>query len=186
VTIHALGRDIHLISFDLDDTLVDTFGSVPARVRAALQSMHPRITLTAEAIELIALDIAGGNPERRNVRLLESVALSGDDPVALELLEAFAANDALIGLIEGAHEVLQALHGQATLAIVTNGVTAIQNRKVTRHHHRRDGRWLCIGLRPHADPYVSLDVLPEPDATIDRLTELLPPFGLDLRRTTTI
>ena len=132
----GFGREIGLVSFDLDDTLVDTFGSVPARVRAALQAMRPRIAVDDEAIDLIALDIASGNHELRNIRLIEAMALQTGDPLAAELLESFAGNTSLIRLIDGAIEVLEYLHGNAHLAVITNGFTTIQRRKI--EHHRLD------------------------------------------------
>jgi putative hydrolase of the HAD superfamily len=133
--LHAFGRELRLVSFDLDDTLVDTLASVPPRVRATLLAMNHRFArpLPEAEIDEVARVVVVGDPDGRPARLLTALQLAQDDPVALELIEAYAANDHFIEAAEGAERVLAALSERTSVVVITNGVTRIQAGKVRRN-----------------------------------------------------
>jgi putative hydrolase of the HAD superfamily len=135
MTLRAFDRDIQLVSFDLDDTLVDTLASVPPRVRAALTAMQPRLprVLPDEAIDEIADFVAQGDPDLRPTRLLGALELAHDDPVAVELIESYAANDHLIDATAGAAGVMKRLSERVTVVVITNGAERIQSGKLRRN-----------------------------------------------------
>jgi HAD superfamily hydrolase (TIGR01549 family) len=230
LTLRAFGRDIRLVSFDLDDTLVDTFASVPPRVRATLQAMNHRFakTLSEDEIDEVARLVIEGDPDGRPSRLLSALDLAQDDPVALELIEAYAANDDFIGPMDGAIHVLDTLAGHVTIVVITNGITRIQAGKLARNDLDRFVKELVCsedvnirkpdtgiflhacalaGVSPdaavHVGDSISNDVMgakntgfasvllrtdvpwpamefpPEPNATIERLIDLLQLLGLE-------
>ena len=132
----CLGRTIRLVSFDLDDTLVETFGSIPARIRAAIRDAPLPVVPDDDRIVAIIRAVLDGDPSARPARLVAEIGLTQGDPLAGRLIRAYSTDTASIEAVAGAREVLEALSTQVRIAVVTNGGNggyARQAAKLERH-----------------------------------------------------
>jgi HAD superfamily hydrolase (TIGR01509 family) len=129
-------RGIRLLSFDLDDTLVDTDAAAPARLEAAVRRAFEVI----EGVDRRRLEMAyergmAADPitEGRIPAFLAVLGLRVEDERAAAIRQAYNAE--LIGnleLMDGAEDVLQRLRGRFTLAVVTNGPADLQRPKIDK------------------------------------------------------
>lgn len=128
----TLNRDIRLVSLDLDDTLIDTWGSVPARVRYALLDVAPKlgVRITADRVEAIAAAIADGEPDTRAVRFASMVGLDEADERLEPIQTAYSYTLELMELLPDAAAVLRTLRRHLDVVITTNGRQDIQEQKL--------------------------------------------------------
>ncbi len=128
-------RRFALISFDLDDTLIDTDGAAPGRIEAAVRRAVEVLgdvdEVRLEAARARALE-ADPVTVGRIVAFFDALDLPVDDPRAVAIREAYngALQPEAVAWVPGAREVLLRLRDRFTLAIVTNGPTEMQRPKV--------------------------------------------------------
>ncbi|MSQ61805.1 MAG: HAD family hydrolase [Dehalococcoidia bacterium] len=129
---------IRMVTFDLDDTLVDTFGTIPARVRNAIEAGRRTLglALVVEAEDAVIAAVRQGNPNERPRRLIDALGVADD--AAGPVLEAYRTPMLdLLKALPGAEETLQVLAGRYELAIITNGWEALQWAKVRKFGFER-------------------------------------------------
>lgn len=129
-------RGIHLISFDLDDTLVDTDATTPYRIEAAASEARrllPGLELArAEDALRRAMD---ANPvtEGTVVVFIEALGLDVAGETGVSIRRAY--NQVVLDTLEwipGAQDTLARLRERYQLALVTNGPATMQWPKVHR------------------------------------------------------
>jgi 2-haloacid dehalogenase len=127
--------------FDADGTLFDYDRAETAALRAAFQEIgaafDPGYVATYRRINQAlwqALERGEVKPDALKVRrfelLLEAIGVAYPAAALSEIYLRCLADCS--ELVEGAEEVLSALHGQCQAAIVTNGLQAVQRRRVAR------------------------------------------------------
>ena len=154
----APGVVITVVLFDLDDTLFDHWASTRAALAdlrrrfpaldslpvALVETEHRRLL---EALHLRVLAGALTVDEARVERFRQLLALAGrtaDGSAAAEAAAAYrAAYLAHWRPVEGALELLAAVHGRLATGVVTNNVAAEQRQKI-----------VACGLGPHLDAVV--------------------------------
>lgn len=129
-------RGIALISFDLDDTLVDTDGAAPVRVDAAVR----RAVEVIEGVDRDLLELArdravAADPvvDGRLAVFFDVLGMEGDSEAGRAIRAAYNAPlPEVLEWVEGAPELLARLRGRFRLAVVTNGPSEIQRPKVAK------------------------------------------------------
>ena len=129
---------IRMVTFDLDDTLVDTFGTVPVRVRNAIEAGRRTLglELAPEGEAAVIAAVKQGDPNERPRRLVDALGIV--DHAAGPVLEAYRTP--MLDLLEAlpaAEETLRALAGRYELAIITNGGKVLQWAKVRKFGFER-------------------------------------------------
>lgn len=129
-------RGITLISFDLDDTLVDSDGAAPVRLDAAARRASEVIPgLAADLLVEARSRALAADPvvQGRLQVFFGTLGVEFDSEPARAIRAAY--NELLPAVLqwtEGAPELLVRLRGRYRLAIVTNGPTTIQRPKVDK------------------------------------------------------
>jgi putative hydrolase of the HAD superfamily len=129
-------RGVTLISFDLDDTLVDTDAAAPARFEAVLRAVVDAAPATDRALLTRAHQRAlKADPvvEGRLGAFFATLGVTVDSPVGQAARRAY--NEVLPDVLEwmdGAPELLARLRGRYRLGIVTNGPSEIQRPKLDK------------------------------------------------------
>ncbi len=152
------------VLFDLDDTLFDHRGCTRDAL-AEVRSRYPVLrSLSAEAIEReysrlleeLHLEVLAGHPtldEARIERFRRLLAFAGDavgSDAALAATVCRAAYRAAWRPVDGALELLAALHGHSAIGIVTNNVAEEQRQKIA-----------ACGFEPHVGAASSDDSVTE-------------------------
>lgn len=131
-----------VVLFDLDHTLLDSAGSEASAFDQTVRSIGldptPDLFQTYRTINTaLWAKVEQGEltPDQVKVRRFEQFLAKsptgGSDPV--EMAATFAAGLGNNGdLYPGAREVLDKLAGQVTMGLVTNGLSAVQRRRVER------------------------------------------------------
>ena len=134
------------VLFDLDDTLFDHWACTRAalaelRERFAVLGRVPAAIVEAEhrrLLEELHLQVLAGQltvDDARVERFRRLLAFAGDDAAAAAAADAAAAyRAAYLGHwrpVEGARELLAALHGRVPTGIVTNNVASEQRQKIS-------------------------------------------------------
>ncbi len=140
------GRPIELLCFDLDDTLLDTEAGAPSRFEAAvraLRSMRPDLdgATIARAVER---GLRTHPTEGRVANFIADVGVTDSADVAELRTAYFAAMADVADAITGAQEALTALADHFRLAIVTNGPSEQQRRKLDRSGLGAQVNWIVI------------------------------------------
>ncbi len=126
---------IRLVTLDLDDTLVATTATVPARVRAAsarAAGLLGRSFTSTEVDDLVAAALTR-DPDLRWDVLLASLGVSRNHPHAEALIDAYTAP--MLDLLEatpGACETVAALVERFRVIVITNGSDPLQRTKLHR------------------------------------------------------
>jgi putative hydrolase of the HAD superfamily len=124
-----------LILFDLDDTLIDTSGSIlPYRFRRIVDFLLKNgakvPSLDHSLIELQKSLEKTNTTEEAVKNFLESFHLAKEFfPIALTLLNEPLSENVKISLVPGAKEILQDLHPFHDLGLVTKGDPDLQKQK---------------------------------------------------------
>jgi putative hydrolase of the HAD superfamily len=131
-----------LILFDLDDTLIDTSGSItPYRLREILSFLlkqgAPLPPLEEAFLELQKIIEQTDSTQRAVKNFLERYRIGGFFPQAEKLLSDPLPPDFNVLLCPGAKKILQDLHPFHDLALVTRGFFELQRQK-----------WEKAGLEP--------------------------------------
>jgi len=129
---------LRLISFDLDDTIVDSESRSPARLAAAVDALRAAgVRRTAEVWEAAMAAAHGADPALGG-RFAPLLAALGLDPASRDsaILAAREAYEAALfdGLtpFPDAEEVLARLKPRYRIAVTTNGPAALQREKLRR------------------------------------------------------
>jgi 2-haloacid dehalogenase len=116
----ALRKTFHSLTLPFEDEYLGVYRSINSKLWQALEQHE----ITPAVLRF-----------RRFELLLESLQLSGSpDQMSTAYIEQLAI---CTDLIDGAYEVLQTLHGTSRLAIVTNGLQAVQRSRLA-HSAIRD------------------------------------------------
>ncbi|HQU08933.1 MAG TPA: HAD family hydrolase [Opitutales bacterium] len=144
-----MGIPIHrlrVVVFDVDDTLYSqkSFTLSGFRAAAGFLGGHCGSSSTADLFydELVALFEAGQRVHLMN-QALERVGLGPSQSLAHALVEAYRAHWPSVALFEDTRGVLESLRSVYRLALVTDGLWAVQQRKVQ-----------ALGLTPYFDPII--------------------------------
>ena len=132
---NALGREVRLITFDLDDTLVDTFGGIPARVRHAVRvaATQHRVPLPAGGEAAVVSVVMEGHPDLKPANLLRGLGIGDAHPARAAVLAAYHEKTLeLLQPVAGAVDLLDLLAGRYALAVITNGEDGLQRAKLRR------------------------------------------------------
>ena len=127
-----------MVTFDLDDTLVDTSATVPARVRNAIKAGRRELglKLPVEYEDYVIAAVTQSDPNKRPHWLIVALGIAEDQ--AAPVLEAYQTPTMdLLEALPDAMETLRALAGRYELAIVTNGWEALQWAKVRKFGFER-------------------------------------------------
>ena len=138
-----MNRFFRHIVFDLDDTLLDTSGSlIPAAARRAIEAM---LTVSGQREETgrAPVDVDSWLAKRNEILRRDPRAdvwlrLDGDEEIADIGRRAFFTYpvelmpDAALRLTDGATEILNWSRERATLHLVTSGDATTQNKKIER------------------------------------------------------
>lgn len=140
------GRPIELLCFDLDDTLLDTEAGAPARFEAAvrtLRSMRPDLdgATIARAVER---GLRTHPTEGRVANFITDVGVTDPADVAQLRTAYLAAMADVTDAVSGAQDALTALAAHFRLAIVTNGPSEQQRRKLDRSGLGARVDWIVI------------------------------------------
>ena len=132
---NALGREVRLITFDLDDTLVDTFGGIPARVRHAVDAattLH-NVPLGDGGEAAVLAAVMEGHPDLKPANLLRGLGIGDAHPARAAVLAAYHEKTLeFLQPVAGAVDLLDLLAGRYALAVITNGEDALQRAKLRR------------------------------------------------------
>ena len=129
-------RGISLLSFDLDDTLLDTDGVAEYRVRAAIAAASRAVPDLATTVAEEALRRAmAANPvtEGTVVVFIEALGLEVASEAGIAVRRAY--NEVVLDTldwVDGARDVLVRLREHYRLAIVTNGPPTMQWPKIRK------------------------------------------------------
>ena len=116
----ALKNTFHSLTLPFEDDYLGVYRQINYKLWQALEQQE----ITPAVLRF-----------RRFELLLESLQLSGSpDQMSTAYVEQLAI---CTDLIDGAYEVLQTLHGKSQLAIVTNGLQAVQRSRLA-HSRIRD------------------------------------------------
>lgn len=135
MTAHGWRDEIRLLTFDLDDTLIDTDGIAPERVADAIEVARTLLGADAADYEAVHAAVVATNPVSPG-RAVTLLRLLGVDPAhehAARIREAYGRR--LVDLVRPfpeAIEVLTALRDRVRLGIVSNGPEALQRAKFER------------------------------------------------------
>ncbi len=120
-----------LIIFDLDDTLIDTTGSVtPFKMKAVLERIFGRPPRAEELQELMAInETAAKTPEAiERFAALHHIAIG----TALQELTTPLPNDFLVSCTPNAKQILQHYAKKVPIALVTGGHPPFQLEKLEK------------------------------------------------------
>ena len=116
----ALKKTFHSLTLPFEDEYLGVYRNINSKLWRALEQHE----ITPAVLRF-----------RRFELLLESLRLSGSpDQMSTAYIEQLAICS---DLMDGAYEVLQTLHGRSQLAIVTNGLQAVQRSRLA-HSRIRD------------------------------------------------
>lgn len=138
--------EVRLLTFDLDDTLIDTDGIAPERVADAIEVARALLGPDAADYEAIHAAVVATNPVSPG-RAATLLQLLGVDPAhehAARIREAYGRR--LVDLVRPfpeAIEVLTALRDRVLVGVVSNGPETLQRTKLER-----------CGLTPYVDVIV--------------------------------
>jgi len=146
------GREIDLLCLDMDDTLIDTEGGVASRFADAtrvIRRICPEIDPAAiqRVIDkVMAVDPHGG-------RFATFVADLGiTEPAEVQhVRDAYFETMLDVDLFEGVHDILAALRERFSLALITNGPSELQRRKVAAFDFEPRVDWIVISGEVGAD-----------------------------------
>ena len=127
------GCTIELVTFDLDDTLVDTYATVPTRARHALAAGIGALglNLSSKQREALVTGVTMGDPDERPLSLLRDLGLERDEPAGRLVLEAYGEHTlALLEPMDGAAEILSHVSSRCAVAVITNGPDELQRAKL--------------------------------------------------------
>ena len=139
------GRDIDLLCLDMDDTLIDTEGGVFDRFQDATRTIREiRPDIEPAMIQRVIDRVTGVDPN--SGRFATFVADLGIvDPAEVQVVrDSYFTRMLDVDLFEGVHEVLAALRERFRLAIITNGPSELQRRKVAAFDFEERVDWIVI------------------------------------------
>ena len=133
----GLGRDIRLVTLDLDDTLIDTDAAASGRVADAMRVAAEQLgdAVNAEMAARIEAAVVAADPitPGRLATMFDLLGITADHAAAPAIRAAYNARlVALLELFEDVPETLAALRERYTVAIVTNGPVWMQSAKLER------------------------------------------------------
>lgn len=140
------GRPIDLLCLDLDDTLIDGEGGAPRRFEDASEVVRrlrpelPRADLDAIVARALATDPNRG----RMANFIGELRLTEERDVAAVREAYFATMPEGTALFEGVHDILAALRARFRLAIVTNGPSELQRRKLDFFDLEQRVDWIVV------------------------------------------
>lgn len=140
------GRDIDLLCLDMDDTLIATEAGAPRRFEDAARAIRRiRPEIAAGAIEeAVARRLAADPNHGRFLNFTNDLGITAADELQVVRDAYFETMPEGTELFEGVHEILDALRKRFRLAIITNGPSELQRRKVAHFdlEHRVD--WIVV------------------------------------------
>ncbi len=129
----TLGRPIRLVTFDLDDTLVDTFATIPERVKYAYDYATKVLGVPVPELgceELVAV-VLNGHPDERPDNLLRGLGLPRDHHLRAPIGKAYGKLTLeLLRPTAGAVETFAEIASRYAVAVITNGEDALQREKL--------------------------------------------------------
>lgn len=129
----ALGRPIRLVTFDLDDTLVDTLATVAERVRYTYDRATKVLGIPTPELgceEVVAL-VVNGHPDERPDNLMQGLGLARDHALTAHVRDAYGQHTLdLLRPMPGAAEVLAEIASRYAVAVITNGEDTLQREKL--------------------------------------------------------
>lgn len=147
------GREIDLLCLDMDDTLIDTEGGVFGRFDDATREIRRiRPEIDPDAIRRAVDRVVAVDPhDGRFVKFVADLGIT--DPGELQLVRDAYFENMLAGteLFEGVHEILASLRARFRLAIITNGPSELQRRKVAHFDFQERVDWIVISGEVGAD-----------------------------------
>jgi FMN phosphatase YigB (HAD superfamily) len=131
---------IDAIVLDLDDTLIDTSGTLiePAHRAAAQAMVDAGLRAPVEAVARARIDVARGRPDRVDEAVAKHFAAGTDEErvaaIAAAGRDSFLRPDVdAVAALPGARETVAALRGAGfRLFLLTTGDVSIQRRKADR------------------------------------------------------
>jgi HAD superfamily hydrolase (TIGR01549 family) len=146
------GREIDLLCLDMDDTLINTEGGVLQRFEdatRAIRRIRPEIAPAAiqQTIDrVVEVDPHGG-------RFATFVAdLDITDPAEIQAIrDAYFETMTDVDIFDGVYDVLATLRERFRLAIITNGPSDLQRRKVAAFDFEQHVDWIVISGEVGAD-----------------------------------
>ncbi len=139
------GREIDLLCLDMDDTLIDTEGGVFKRFEdatRALREIRPEIDpadIQRSADSVLAVDPHGG----RLATFISNLGITDTDEIEF-VRAAYFQTMTDVDLFEDVHDILAALRQRFRLAIITNGPSDLQRRKVAAFDFEHRVDWIVI------------------------------------------
>ena len=140
------GRAIDLLCLDMDDTLIDTEAATPRRFEDATRTIRRiRPDIPAAAIATAVARSLAVDPTRgRLANFLAELGISAAADAAAVREGYFESMPEGTRLFEGAHDILGALRERFRLAIVTNGPSDLQRRKLAYFDLERRVDWVVV------------------------------------------
>ena len=139
------GREIDLLCLDMDDTLIDTEGGVFKRFEdatRAIREIRPEIDpadIQRSADSVLAVDPHGG----RLATFISNLGITDTDEIEF-VRAAYFQTMTDVDLFEDVHDILAALRQRFRLAIITNGPSDLQRRKVAAFDFEHRVDWIVI------------------------------------------
>ena len=139
------GREIDLLCLDLDDTLIATEAGAPGRFEDAtrvIRRIRPDIS-AATIADAAARGLAVDPNRGRLLNFMSDLGIGADEVQAVR--DAYF--DSMPGgteLFEGVHDILAALHERFWLAIITNGPSDLQRRKIEYFDLEERVDWVVV------------------------------------------
>ncbi|MDA1148163.1 MAG: HAD-IA family hydrolase [Chloroflexi bacterium] len=140
------GRSVDLLCLDLDDTLIDGEAAAPRRFHDAVEVVRRlRPNLAPADLEVIVDRALATDPNRgRMASFIDDLELTAEHEVQQVRAAYFATMPEGTTLFEGAHDILRALRARFPLAIVTNGPSELQRRKIEFFDLERYVDWIVV------------------------------------------
>ncbi len=140
------GREIDLLCLDMDDTLIATEAGAPRRFEDAMKAIRRiRPDISAAAIMDAAARGLAVDPNRgRLVNFMGELGITADHEVTIVREAYLETMPAGTEPFDGVHEVLDALRERFKLAIITNGHSDLQRRKLTHFDFEHRVDWVVV------------------------------------------
>lgn len=119
-----------LIIFDLDDTLYCEMSYVREGYKAAALYIATHYGISAKKVFRMCMDIVKSDPHGATFDTLLRHLRINDRSLTERLVEVYRSHKLRIRLHRGARKLLEQLHRHSALALITNGTSPVQKRKI--------------------------------------------------------
>jgi len=120
---------VHLIAFDLDDTLYPELAFVQSGFRAVARVVEERCSCPCSFYDLLWDIFSAGARRRTFDEALQRAGLSIDEISVAELVRIYRSHMPDIALYPDAREILETLQGHTGIGLITDGYLETQQNK---------------------------------------------------------